>query len=69
MCFYEFVLVLILFSVFIACLQISHSSRETKTSKLLGSKELDQPFTSASESITTTETKDIVTVAMESAST
>ena len=50
--------------------QKSHSSSETKTSKLPGIKELDQALTSASESTTTTETEDIpVTVAMESAAT
>ena len=49
--------------------QKSHTSSETKSRKLPGIKELDQPLTSASESTTTTETEDILTVAMESAAT
>ena len=49
--------------------QKSHTSSETKSRKLPGIKELDQPLTSASESTTTTETEDMLTVAMESAAT
>ena len=51
-------------------LQKSHSSSESKVSKLPGIKykEFDQPTTSASDS-TTTETEDVPTAAMESAAT